>query len=75
MAKALTVANVQTLKLKDGTEINWRKELAARLLQLQREDGSWTNPNSRWLEAQPELVSAYAILTLNQIYHSIPEKK
>jgi len=75
MAKALTVANVQTLKLKDGTEINWRKQLATRLLQLQREDGSWTNPNSRWLEAQPELVSAYAILALNQIYHSIPEKK
>lgn len=73
MAKALSAANIQTLKLKDGTHINWRKELASKILQSQRENGSWTNENSRWLESEPDLVTSYAILTLNQIYLSIPK--
>jgi len=73
MAKALSAANIQKLKLKDGTTVDWRNELASKLLQLQREDGSWINANSRWLESQPDLVTSYVVLTLNQIYHSIPK--
>ena len=75
MAKALTAANISHLKLKNGTSVNWRKELATKILQLQREDGSWANENARWLESQPELVTSYAILTLNQIHASIPKKQ
>lgn len=75
MAKALSAANIQTLTLKDGTKINWREQLASKILQDQREDGSWVNKNSRWLETQPDLVTAYAVLTLNQIYRAIPQTK
>ena len=75
MAKALAAANVDTLELKDGSKVNWRKELATKIVQLQRENGSWANENSRWLESQPDLVSAYAVATLNQIYHSIPQSR
>ncbi len=74
MAKALTAANIDILTTKDGRKVDWRKELAETLLSAQREDGSWVNENSRWWENQPELVTSYAVITLNQIYASIPNK-
>jgi squalene-hopene/tetraprenyl-beta-curcumene cyclase len=74
MAKALSAANVNLLKLDDGKEVDWRKELGGRLLSKQREDGSWTNPNGRWMESNPVLVTAFTVLSLEQIYDSIPAK-
>jgi len=73
MAKALAAANIDKLPLKDGKEADWRRDLALELLKNQREDGSWVNKNSRWWESDPVLVTAYAMLTLEQIYYSIPE--
>lgn len=73
MSKALTVANVQDLKLEDGTEVDWRSGLGNKLLSSQREDGSWVNANGRWMESNPVLVTAYTVLALEQIYDSIPE--
>ena len=72
MAKALNAAGIDTLRTKDGVEHDWRKELGGRLLSAQKSDGSWVNENSRWWENEPELVTCYALLTLEQIYHSIP---
>ncbi len=74
MAKALTAANVDFIITKDGKKIDWRNELASVILSAQREDGSWVNANSRWWENQPELVTSYAVLTLEQIHASIPQK-
>lgn len=73
MAKALTAANIDVIKTKDGKEIDWRKELATIIIQAQREDGSWVNPNARWWENQPELVTSYAVLTLEQVHASLPK--
>ncbi len=73
MAKALAASNTDKLTLKDGKEADWRKDISHVLITSQREDGSWINPNSRWWESDPVLVTAYAVLTLEQIYHSIPE--
>ncbi|MCP5535947.1 MAG: terpene cyclase/mutase family protein [Akkermansiaceae bacterium] len=73
MAKGLAAANVDKLTTKDGKEIDWRNELSNALLSTQAPDGSWVNKNSRWWESDPVLVTAYAVLTLEQIYHSIPE--
>jgi len=73
MAKALAAANIDKLPLKGGKEADWRKDISRILLTGQREDGSWVNENSRWWESDPVLVTAYAVLTLEQIYHSIPE--
>ncbi len=75
MAKALSAANVDKLPLKNGKEADWRRDLALEILKSQREDGSWVNKNSRWWESDPVLVTAYAMLTLEQIYYSIPEGK
>jgi squalene-hopene/tetraprenyl-beta-curcumene cyclase len=73
MAKALTAANVNTLKLADGTEADWRKDLGNKLLTRQRENGSWVNDNGRWMESNPVLVTAYTVLALEQLYDSIPK--
>lgn len=67
MTKALTAYGVEELELKDGRKQNWRKEVAMRLLNLQRQDGSWLNDNARWLEKDPALVTSYAVLSLEMI--------
>ena len=74
MSKALTAANINMLKLEDGKEVDWRKELGEKILASQRENGSWVNDNGRWMESNPVLVTAYTVLSLEQIYDSIPEK-
>jgi len=73
MAKALTAAGIDKIKTKDGKEVDWRKELATLIITAQREDGSWVNENARWWENQPELVTCYAVLTLEQIHASMPK--
>ncbi len=72
MAKGLAAANIDQLTLANGKEIDWRNELSNALLSTQLPDGSWVNKNSRWWENDPVLVTAYAVLALEQIYDSIP---
>lgn len=43
---------------------DWRADLAEQLLKTQREDGSWVNEADRWMEDNPHLVTAYAVLAL-----------
>ncbi|HEY8990873.1 MAG TPA: cycloartenol synthase, partial [Luteolibacter sp.] len=73
MPKALAAANVNTLKLADGKEADWRKDLGEKLLALQQSDGSWKTPNGRWMESNPVLVTAYIVLALEQIDRAIPK--
>ena len=73
MSKALTAANVDTLKLENGKAADWRKDLSEKLLTTQRENGSWVNDNGRWMESNPILVTAYTVLSLEQVYDAIPE--
>ncbi len=72
MAKAMNAAGIDKLKLEDGTEADWRKDLAGKLLSTQREDGSWLNDNGRWMESNPVLVTAYSVMALQEIDRSIP---
>jgi squalene-hopene/tetraprenyl-beta-curcumene cyclase len=50
----------------NGTVHNWRKELIAKLQSLQRSDGSWVNKEDRWWESNANLVTAYAVLALEE---------
>jgi squalene-hopene/tetraprenyl-beta-curcumene cyclase len=74
MAKALSAANIGMLPLEGGKQADWRGDLGGKLLASQREDGSWLNENGRWMESNPVLVTAFTVLSLEQIYDSIPEK-
>ncbi len=71
MTKAMTIYGVDELELKDGRKLNWRKEVAMRLLNLQRQDGSWLNDNARWWEKDPALVTSYAVLSLEMVWRGL----
>ena len=71
MTKALTAANVDTLETNSGKKIDWRREVAMRLINLQKADGSWQNDNGRWWEKDPNLVTAYAVMSLEIIYRGM----
>jgi squalene-hopene/tetraprenyl-beta-curcumene cyclase len=49
----------------DGNKHDWRAEMVAALAERQNDDGSWTNTNQRWLEADPNLVTGYSLLILS----------
>jgi squalene-hopene/tetraprenyl-beta-curcumene cyclase len=71
MAKALTFAGVDILETNDGRKINWREELALKLINLQKADGFWANENGRWWEKDPILDSAYAVTALEIIENKL----
>jgi squalene-hopene/tetraprenyl-beta-curcumene cyclase len=71
MARALNAAQQPTISplAVDGTEgeaINWREALIDALATRQRDDGAWVNEANRWMEDQPELVTIYAVLALEE---------
>lgn len=76
LAQALDIAGIDQLEVRRGegdearTErIDWRKELADKLAQLQRPDGSWVNDrNGRWFENLPALCTSYAMLALHRCH-------
>jgi squalene-hopene/tetraprenyl-beta-curcumene cyclase len=62
MTKALTLAQIDTIAGK-----SWREPLALKLLNLQKNDGSWQNENNRWWEKDQPLVTSYCVITLRLI--------
>ena len=64
-AKSLDVAKIEILDDAEGKPHAWRDELVETLVTAQSEDGSWINSaNDRWMEGNPNLVTAYALLAL-----------
>jgi len=63
-AKALDVYGQETLTDIKGAKHPWRMEFVSKLLSLQKGDGHWVNANGRWMESNPVLVTAYAVLAL-----------
>ncbi len=64
IARALDASGIQMLTLEDGTQVDWREELAKALLKRQTEEGAWVNANNRFWEGDPILSTAYALLAL-----------
>lgn len=71
MAKALDAWGQTDFSLKDGTKVNWSHNLARKLVTLHKHPGFWINENSRWMESDPYLVSAYSLQALNIIYTNL----
>ena len=71
MTKALTAAQIDELETKDGKKLDWRREVAMRLINLQKADGSWQNENGRWWEKDGNLVTAYSVMSLEMIYRGM----
>ena len=60
---------VDRIPLKDGKQLDWRVELARKLVATQKVEaksgrGYWVNENGRYWENDPVLVTAYTLLAL-----------
>jgi squalene-hopene/tetraprenyl-beta-curcumene cyclase len=57
--------------MKDGTLIDWRKELGQKLLNIQKANGSWSNETGRWMESDDVLVTSYTLMALARIHQGL----
>ncbi len=65
MAKCLDVLGVDEVEDAAGVKHDWRADLTAALAKRQRPDGSWANPTDHWMEADPHVVTGYALMALS----------
>jgi squalene-hopene/tetraprenyl-beta-curcumene cyclase len=66
MAKALDAHGDDSLVDAKTKRHNWRNELIVKLVSLQQSDGLWKNSVGRWWENDPQLVTSYCVLTLEE---------
>ena len=66
MAKALDMIGEPVFETEQGKKA-WKQDILVQLQSTQKEDGSWTNPEARWMEGDPNLVTGYALLTLSYL--------
>jgi squalene-hopene/tetraprenyl-beta-curcumene cyclase len=66
MAKALAVFGEEEFPTEGGVR-RWRAEILKQLRDTQSVDGSWRNPEVRWMEGDPVLVTGYVLLTLSHL--------
>jgi len=64
-ARALDAMGVAEIEDAKGVKHDWRRELTEALARRQQADGSWVNKNTRWMEGDPNLATAFAILALS----------
>ena len=64
VTRALSAA-ATPLPARDGGTVDWRGEVARKIISMQRPDGSWSNANNRFWENDPVLCTSYAVLALS----------
>jgi squalene-hopene/tetraprenyl-beta-curcumene cyclase len=67
LAKTMALLGQDTFTDAAGQAHDWRADLTAALAKRQAADGSWVNPNDRFMEGDPNLVTAYALLALGYL--------
>src|SRR4051812_18113027 len=64
-AKALDAIGDATIVDDQGKMHDWRADLSKRFIESQNPDGSWINKVTKWFEGDPNLVTAYGLLSLS----------
>lgn len=64
IGRAMRAWGSTTLETPDGTQHDWANELIDAVVARQRDDGSWVNDADRWMEGDPNLVTAYSLIAL-----------
>jgi squalene-hopene/tetraprenyl-beta-curcumene cyclase len=65
-ARAMLACGNDTLTDTAGTKHTWREELIDSIIGRQRPNGSWQNPETRWMEDSPDLATVFAVLALEE---------
>ncbi len=65
MAKSLTALNIDIVVDAKGQKHDWRQDITRALAKRQRPDGSFLNDAQNWMEADPNLVTGYALMALS----------
>ena len=63
-AKTMAVLGQPTLVDAKGVSHDWKADLILALAKRQQPEGGWVNPADRFMEGDPNLVTAYALLAL-----------
>lgn len=63
-ARTLTTLETDLFEDAKGVKHDWRRELTDALAKRQKENGSWVNAADRWMEGDPNLTTAYALMAL-----------
>ena len=71
MAKCLDVLGYDEVVDAEGKHHDWRADITGALGKLQQENGSWKNDTDHWMEADPNVVTGYALMALA---HCKPKK-
>lgn len=64
MAKTLDTLEVDLFEDAKGIKHDWRREITEALAKRQKDNGSWVNAADRWMEGDPNLATAYALMAL-----------
>jgi squalene-hopene/tetraprenyl-beta-curcumene cyclase len=64
LSRALKAWGEPTITDGKGVKHDWANELVDKIASMQKPDGSFTNEKDRWMEGNPELVTAYALLAI-----------
>lgn len=64
-AKAMDALGEDVFTDADGKKHPWRKELFDKLKGMQAKDGSWVNKDGNFMESDPDLCTAFAVLSLS----------
>jgi squalene-hopene/tetraprenyl-beta-curcumene cyclase len=70
--KTLSVLGNPTFTDAQGKAHDWRSDLIRELAKQQHDNGSWVNKADRWYEGDPNLVTAYSLMSLG---YCKPDKK
>lgn len=65
MAKCLDTLGSAEVVDAEGKKHDWRADITAALAKRQRKDGSWVNETPAWMESNPDLCTADALLALS----------
>ena len=64
-AKTMDVLGIDEIEDAKGIKHDWRRELTEELVRRQNDNGSWVNANTQWMEGDPNLATAFALLALS----------
>ncbi|MCC7085350.1 MAG: terpene cyclase/mutase family protein [Pirellulales bacterium] len=65
LAKCLSAMGEPLFEDSHGVRHDWRKEIVEELAKRQKENGTWVNTNRKWMETDPNLVTAYSLIVLS----------